>query len=157
MKIKLLAIGKTDSKPLQVLIDEYQKRLKHYIKFEFEIIPDFKNAKNLSESQQKEKEGELILSKIQNTDQLILLDDKGKHFTSIEFSQYLQKKMNAGLKQLVLVIGGPYGFSDAVYNKSQGKISLSKMTFSHQMVRLFFCEQLYRVMTILKNEPYHHE
>lgn len=157
MKIKLLAIGKTDSKPLQLMIDEYQKRLKHYIKFEFEILPDLKNAKNLSESQQKEKEGELILSKIQNTDQLILLDDKGKHFTSIEFSQYLQKKMNTGLKQLVLVIGGPYGFSESIYNKSQGKISLSKMTFSHQMIRLFIIEQIYRGFTILRNEPYHHE
>lgn len=157
MKIKLLAIGKTDSKPLQLLIDEYQKRLKHYIKFEFEIIPDIKNAKNLSESQQKEKEGELILSKLQNTDQLILLDDKGKHFTSMEFSKYLQKKMNTGLKQLVLVIGGPYGFSEAVYKTSQGKISLSKMTFSHQMIRLFIIEQIYRGFTILRNEPYHHE
>ncbi|WP_439132227.1 23S rRNA (pseudouridine(1915)-N(3))-methyltransferase RlmH [Polaribacter sp.] len=157
MKIKLLAIGKTDNKHLIQLIDDYQKRLKHYIKFELEIIPDLKNAKNLSEHQQKEKEGELILSKLQNTDQLILLDDKGKHFTSIEFSKYLQKKMNAGLKQLVLVIGGPYGFSEAVYQKSQGKISLSKMTFSHQMIRLFVVEQIYRGFTILRNEPYHHE
>ena len=105
----------------------------------------------------KEKEGELILNKLQNTDQLVLLDDKGKHFTSIEFSQYLQKKMNSGIKQLVLVIGGPYGFSDAVYKKSTGKISLSKMTFSHQMILLFIVEQLYRGFTILRNEPYHHE
>tara|TARA_R110002126_G_scaffold291243_1_gene451287 strand:+ start:22842 stop:23315 length:474 start_codon:yes stop_codon:yes gene_type:complete len=157
MKIKLLAIGKTDNKNLNQLIDEYQNRLKHYIKFELEIIPDIKNAKNLSEIKQKEKEGDLILSKLQNTDVLVLLDDKGKHFTSIEFSTYLQKKMNAGLKQLVLVIGGPYGFSDAVYKKAQGKISLSKMTFSHQMIRLFIVEQLYRGFTILKNEPYHHE
>ncbi len=157
MKIKLLTIGKTDDKNLIQLIDNYQKRLKHYIKFELEIIPDIKNVKNLSETQQKEKEGELILSKLQNTDQLVLLDDKGKHFTSIEFSQYLQKKMNSGLKQLVLVIGGPYGFSDAMYKKSQGKISLSKMTFSHQMIRLFIVEQLYRGFTILRNEPYHHE
>ena len=157
MKIKLLAIGKTDNKNLIQLIDEYQNRLKHYIKFELEIIPDIKNAKNLSETQQKEKEGSLILSKLQNTDQLILLDDKGKDFTSIQFSKYLQKKMNSGLKQLVLVIGGPYGFSEAVYKKAQGKISLSKMTFSHQMIRLFVVEQLYRGYTILKNEPYHHE
>ncbi len=157
MKIKLLAIGKTDNKHLIQLIDEYQKRLKHYIKFELEIIPDIKNVKNLSEVQQKEKEGQLILSKLQNTDQLILLDDKGKDFTSIDFSKYLQKKMNSGLKQLVLVIGGPYGFSEAVYKKSQGKVSLSKMTFSHQMIRLFIVEQLYRGFTILKNEPYHHE
>ena len=157
MKIKLLAIGKTDNKNLIQLIDEYQNRLKHYIKFELEIIPDIKNVKNLSEVQQKEKEGKLILSKLQNTDQLVLLDDKGKDFTSIMFSQYLQKKMNSGTKQLVLVIGGPYGFSEAVYKKSIGKISLSKMTFSHQMIRLFIVEQLYRGFTILKNEPYHHE
>ena len=157
MKIKLLAIGKTDNKQLTQLIDEYQNRLKHYIKFQFEVIPDIKNAKNLSESQQKEKEGELILKKLEATDQLILLDDKGKDFTSIEFSKYLQKKMNSGLKQLVLVIGGPYGFSEAVSKKAQGKISLSKMTFSHQMIRLFIVEQLYRGFTILKNEPYHHE
>jgi len=157
MKIKLIAIGKTDNKQLILLIDEYQKRLKHYIKFELEIIPDVKNVKNLSEQQQKEKEGELIVNKLQNTDQLILLDDKGKHYTSVEFSKYLQKKMNSGLKQLVLVIGGPYGFSDAVYAKATGKISLSKMTFSHQMIRLFVVEQLYRGFTILKNEPYHHE
>ena len=157
MKIKLLAIGKTDDKNLLQLIDVYQKRLKHYIKFELEIIQDIKNVKNLSEDQQKEKEGELILSKLQNTDQLVLLDDKGKDFTSIEFSKYLQKKMNSGIKQLVLVIGGPYGFSESVYKKSNGKISLSKMTFSHQMIRLFVVEQLYRGFTILKNEPYHHE
>ena len=157
MKIKLLAIGKTDDKDLQQLIDGYQKRLQHYIKFELDIIPDLKNMKNLSELQQKEKEGELILAKIQNTDDLVLLDDKGKQFTSIEFSDYLQKKMNAATKQLVLVIGGPYGFSGAVYKKATGKLSLSKMTFSHQMIRLFMVEQLYRGFTILKNEPYHHE
>ena len=157
MKIKLLAIGKTDDKNLSQLITVYQNRLKHYIKFELEIIPDLKNAKNLSEKQQKEKEGELILGKLQPTDQLVLLDDKGKHYTSIEFSQFLQKKMNSGIKQLVLVIGGPYGFSEAVYKKAQGKLSLSKMTFSHQMIRLFIVEQIYRGLTILKNEPYHHE
>jgi len=157
MKIKLLAIGKTDNKQLIQLIDEYQNRLRHYVKFELEIINDIKNAKNLSKDQQKEKEGELILNRLQNTDQLILLDDKGKHFTSIEFSKYLQKKMNSGIKQLVLVIGGPYGFSDTVYQKAQGKISLSKMTFSHQMIRLFIVEQIYRGFTILRNEPYHHE
>ena len=157
MKIKLLAIGKTDHKQLIQLIDEYENRLKHYIKFELEIIADIKNIKNLSKIQQKEKEGQFILSKIQPSDQLIVLDDKGKHFSSIEFSQYLQKKMNTGLKQLVFVIGGPYGFSEKVYKKAIGKISLSKMTFSHQMIRLFFIEQLYRGCTILKNEPYHHE
>ncbi|MDG2193870.1 MAG: 23S rRNA (pseudouridine(1915)-N(3))-methyltransferase RlmH [Polaribacter sp.] len=157
MKIKLLAIGKTDDKNLMQLIGTYQKRLQHYIKFDLEIIPDLKNVKNLSETQQKEKEGVLILNKLQNTDQLVLLDDKGTSFTSIDFSKYLQKKMNSGIKQLVLVIGGPYGFSDTVYLKATGKISLSKMTFSHQMIRLFVVEQLYRGFTILKNEPYHHQ
>lgn len=156
MTIKLLAIGKTDSASLQHLIADYEKRLHHYIKFELEIIPDLKNVKNLSEVQQREKEGALILKKLNTTDVLILLDENGKQFDSVGFSNYLQKKMNSGIKQLVLVIGGPYGFSDAIYAKSQGKISLSKMTFSHQMVRLFVVEQLYRAFTILRNEPYHH-
>ena len=157
MKIKLLAIGKTDDKNLQVLIKNYEKRLKHYIKFELDIIPDLKNVKNLSESEQKEKEGALILKRINPMDQLILLDEKGAMHTSMEFSKFMQKKMNSGIKQMVLVIGGPYGFSEAVYKKSQGKISLSKMTFSHQMIRLFVVEQVYRAFTILRNEPYHHE
>lgn len=157
MKIKLIAIGKTDNKNLNELIETYKSRLKHYIKFDLEIIPDIKNVKNLSEKQQKEKEGALILGKINATDHLILLDEKGKDFRSIEFSQYLQKKMNSGIKQLVFVIGGPYGFSEEMYKKSIGKVSFSKMTFSHQMIRLFVVEQLYRGYTILKNEPYHHE
>ena len=157
MNIKLIAIGKTDNKNLQALIDEYQKRLSFYIKFDLEIIPDIKNVKHLSESQQKEKEGELILAKITPTDQLILLDENGKNFSSVSFSNELQKKMNSGVKTLVFVIGGPYGFSENVYATAQGKISLSLMTFSHQMVRLFFIEQLYRGFTILKNEPYHHQ
>ncbi|WP_418509728.1 23S rRNA (pseudouridine(1915)-N(3))-methyltransferase RlmH [Corallibacter sp.] len=156
MTIKLLAIGKTDNKQLQSLIDDYQKRLGFYIKFEFEIIPDIKNSKNLSEAQQKQKEGELILSKLNATETLILLDENGKQYDSVAFANYLQKHMNSGIKQLVFVIGGPYGFSEDVYNKSQGKISLSKMTFSHQMIRLFIIEQLYRGFTILRNEPYHH-
>ena len=156
MQIKLLAIGKTDNQQLQLLIDDYQKRLGFYIKFEFEIIPDLKKAKNLSEEQQKQKEGELILDKLSNTDLLILLDENGKQHDSVAFSEQLQKHMNSGIKQLVFVIGGPYGFSSEVYNKANGKISLSKMTFSHQMIRLFMIEQLYRAFTILKNEPYHH-
>ena len=156
MNIKLLAIGKTDNKRLQSLIDDYQKRLGHYIKFSFEIIPDVKKAKNLSEDLQKQKEGELILSKLSPTDSLILLDENGKQFNSVEFANYLQKHMNSGIKQVVFVIGGPYGFSQEVYGKAQGKLSLSKMTFSHQMVRLFIIEQLYRGFTILRNEPYHH-
>ena len=157
MNIKLIAIGKTDNKALQSLIDDYTKRLSFYIKFDLDIIPDIKNVKNLSESQQKEREGELILSKIASTDNLILLDENGKSFSSVAFSNELQKKMNAGIKTLVFVIGGPYGFSDTVYAKANGKISLSQMTFSHQMVRLFFIEQVYRGFTILKNEPYHHQ
>lgn len=157
MTIKLIAIGKTDHKALQELISIYEKRLAHYIRFELCIVPDIKNVKNLSEAQQKEKEGELILKQLQATDTLVLLDENGKQFSSIDFSGYLQKKMNAGLKQLVFVIGGPYGFSPTVYEKAQGKISLSKMTFSHQMIRLFMVEQLYRGFTILKNEPYHHQ
>ena len=157
MNIKLITIGKTDNKNLQSLIDEYTKRLSFYVKFELEIIPDIKNVKNLSEAQQKEKEGELILSKITPTDHLILLDENGKTFSSVGFSEFLQKKMNAGIKTLVFVIGGPYGFSETVYKQAVGKVSLSEMTFSHQMVRLFVIEQIYRGFTILKNEPYHHQ
>lgn len=157
MTIKLLAIGKTDSSQLQELIDIYQKRLQHYVNFEIELIPDLKKTKNLSEDQQKEKEGELIIKRLAPTDVLILFDEKGKQYTSVEFSSFLQKKMNSGIKQLVLLIGGPYGFSDEIYTKASGKISLSKMTFSHQMVRLFITEQIYRAYTILKNEPYHHQ
>ena len=156
MTIKLLAIGKTDNKDLQSLINDYKKRLGFYIKFEIEIIQDLKKSKNLSETQQKQKEGELILNKVKPTDALILLDENGKQYNSIAFANYLQKHMNSGVKQLVFVIGGPYGFSQDVYHKAQGKISLSKMTFSHQMVRLFVIEQIYRGFTILRNEPYHH-
>ena len=157
MKIKVLLIGKTDDKNLQLLIDKYQKRLGHYIRFEIEIIPDLKNAKNLSEMEQKEKEGVLLLKKVGASDQLWLLDEKGREFRSLEFSKFIQTKMNAGIKQFIMVIGGPYGFSDEVYSRAMGKLSLSKMTFSHQMIRLFLVEQIYRAFTILKNEPYHHE
>ncbi|MFN3758227.1 MAG: 23S rRNA (pseudouridine(1915)-N(3))-methyltransferase RlmH [Algoriphagus aquaeductus] len=157
MQIKLLAIGKTDHASIQDLIREYSSRLGYYIRFDLEVIPDLKNTKSISETTQKEKEGELILKKIQTSDELILLDERGKTFTSMEFSEYLQKKMNAGLRQLIFVIGGPYGFSEAVYARANGKISLSKMTFSHQMIRPFFIEQIYRAFTILRNEPYHHE
>ena len=157
MNIRLLAIGKTDNKALQQLMDDYMKRLSFYVKFEMEVIPDIKNAKNMSEAQQKEKEGEIILSKLSPTDQLILLDENGKSFSSVGFSEELQKKMNSGIKTLVFVIGGPYGFSNDVYTKALGKVSLSAMTFSHQMVRLFFIEQVYRAFTILRGEPYHHQ
>ncbi|MFA5556259.1 MAG: 23S rRNA (pseudouridine(1915)-N(3))-methyltransferase RlmH [Flavobacteriaceae bacterium] len=157
MNIKLLAIGKTDDKNLQTLIEQYQKRLSFYVKFDLEIVPDIKNVKNLSEKEQKEKEGELILAKISPTDQLILFDENGKTFSSVGFSEYLQKKMNSGVKTLVFVIGGPYGFSDLVHQKATEKVSLSQMTFSHQMIRLFVVEQIYRAFTILRNEPYHHQ
>ena len=156
MKIKLLTIGKTDSRPLQQLIDEYCKRLGFYIHFNMDIIPDIKNTKNLTTKQQKIAEGKELLKKIEKSDAVILLDENGKLYNSIQFSAFLQKKMNSGLKKIVFVIGGPYGFSDDVYNRCNEKVSLSPMTFSHQMVRLFFTEQLYRSFTILKNEPYHH-
>ena len=157
MKIKVLVLGKTDAKALKELIQKYESRLRHYIPFSMEIIRDLKHTKNLSISLQKEKEGQLILNKINTSDRLFLLDEKGKDYDSIEFSMFLQKQMNSGLKQMVLAIGGPYGFSEAVHKSAHGEISFSKMTFSHQMIRLFVVEQLYRGMSILKNEPYHHQ
>lgn len=157
MKIKLLAIGKTDKSALQQLTEIYSQRLNHYVNFEVEFIPDVKNSKNLSNELQKKKEGELLLNKFNTSDFIILLDEKGKEFTSVQFSNQLQKWMNSGIKTLVFVIGGPYGFDRIIYTKAQQKIALSQMTFSHQMIRLFFTEQLYRAFTILKNEPYHHQ
>ncbi|MCU4164754.1 23S rRNA (pseudouridine(1915)-N(3))-methyltransferase RlmH [Carboxylicivirga caseinilyticus] len=157
MKIELVMIGKTDEKYLIQGIEKYLQRLKHYISFKMTTIPDLKNTKNLSEDQQKKLEGDQILSQLQPGDQLILLDENGKEFNSVGFSDFIEKKMISGLKRLVFVIGGPYGFSDEVYKKANQKISMSQMTFSHQMVRLFFTEQVYRAMTILKNEPYHHQ
>lgn len=157
MTIKLIVVGKTDHKAIITLIEEYGKRLNFYVKFELEVIPDLKNTKSLSEVLQKEKEGELILKNVISSDELILLDERGKSYSSVEFSDFLQKKMNSGLKQLIFVIGGPYGFSGEVYARANGKLSISKMTFSHQMIRPFFIEQLYRGFTILRNEPYHHE
>lgn len=157
MNIKLLLVGKTDEGSLQGLIDNYIKRLNHYNRFEVEILPDLKNTKSLSIEQQKQKEGKLILEKLNTSDFLVLLDENGKQYSSEAFSEYIQKRLNSGMKQLIFVVGGPYGFSEEVYARAQGKLSLSKMTFSHQMVRLFFVEQLYRAFTILKNEPYHHK
>ena len=157
MKISLIVIGKTDASYFVDAINEYKNRLVHYIPFAMEIIPDIKNVKNLREEQQKEKEGELILKMLQPGDYLVLLDEHGKSFTSMEFATYLERKMHVVSKRLVFVIGGPYGFSEAVYKAASEKISLSKMTFSHQMIRLIFVEQIYRAMTILNNEPYHHE
>ncbi len=153
----MLAIGKTDDSWVQEGLDKYTNRLKHYVPFSLEVIPDLKNSKNLSQAQQKEKEGDLILKKLQPADKLVLLDEKGKEYSSVDFSKHLQQQMNSGIKRLVFVIGGPYGFSPAIYAKAQGKLALSKMTFSHQMIRPFFVEQIYRAFTILKNEPYHHE
>lgn len=157
MKITLLCIGKTDDKYIQEGLDKYLKRLKHYISFNFVVIPDVKNAKNLSEAQQKEKEAELFFKYIAANDQVILLDERGKEYRSVEFADFLEKKMVSSVQHLVFLIGGPYGFADAVKARANGFLSLSKMTFSHQMIRLFFVEQIYRAFTIMKGEPYHHE
>ena len=157
MKIVLLSIGKTSEEYLIEGIAQYQKRLKHYTQFELIEIPNIKKAQNFSKNELIKKEGELILNKIQSSDYLVLLDDKGQGFTSVKFSNKVQQWMLSGKKRLVFVIGGAYGFSDIVYQRGNEKLSLSKMTFSHQMVRLFFVEQIYRAYTILNNEPYHHE
>lgn len=157
MTIKLLAIGKTDRKELQQLVAIYTKRLGHYINFEMETLPDIRKSGNLSQDRQLQMEGTAILKKINPSDVVYLLDEKGKTSNSREFAEFLQKQMNAGVRNFVLVIGGPYGFSPEVYGRAAGMISLSRMTFSHQMVRLFIVEQLYRAFTILRNEPYHHQ
>ncbi|WP_299818871.1 23S rRNA (pseudouridine(1915)-N(3))-methyltransferase RlmH [uncultured Pontibacter sp.] len=157
MKIKLIAIGKTDEAFLDEGIEKYLKRLKHYHPFEFTIIPDIKQGGKYTADNLKEAEGKLILQKIQEGDHVILLDEKGKMFTSAEYAAFLQKKLNVVNTNLVFVIGGAFGFSEAVYQRANEKIALSKMTFSHQMVRLFFIEQLYRGFTILRGEKYHHE
>ena len=156
MKITLLVVGKATDAHIQALLQDYQKRLGHYVPFTLTVIPELKNTKSLTSEQQKQAEGELILRNITASTDMILLDERGKDYRSIEFAEYLQKKMSSG-RDLVFVVGGPYGFSDAVYQRANGQLSLSKMTFSHQMVRLFFVEQMYRAMTILRGEPYHHE
>ena len=155
MKITLIQIGNTDEKYLKEGIEKYLTRLKHYCKFEIDTIPDLKNVKNLSVDSQKQKEGETILSKIEKSDFVVLLDENGREFNSPSFSQFLQKRMNTGM-DLIFVIGGPFGFSRDMYERANSKVALSQMTFSHQMVRLFFIEQLYRGFTILKGEKYHH-
>lgn len=157
MKITLLAVGKTDDPRIADLVDVYANRLQHYINFDVEIIPDLKKTKNLSTDQQKNREGQLILDRLQSSDFVTLLDEKGKTYTSLQFAQLINKRSVSGMKRLVYVIGGPYGFSTDVYSRGNSKLSLSTMTFSHQMVRLFAVEQVYRAFTILKNEPYHHE
>ena len=157
MKITLLVVGKSTNAHLIKLQEEYQNRLKFYIPFEMTIVPELKNTKNLSINEQLEKEADLIIKQLEYSDEVILLDEKGKQFTSVGFSDFIAKKMLASHKRMVFVVGGPYGFSDRVYQRANGKISLSAMTFSHQMIRVIFVEQLYRAMTILKGEPYHHE
>ena len=156
MKVVLILNGKTEDDYIAKGFVIYEQRLKHYLTFETVVIPALKNTKALSIDQQKQKEAELILKHVQTADKLILLDEHGKEYNSVDFSQFMQQQMNSGVKNLLFVVGGPYGFAAEVYKRANGKIALSKMTFSHQMVRLFFAEQLYRAMTILKNEPYHH-
>ena len=157
MKVALVLVGKTVNKHFVDLIDEYAGRVKHYIGFDIITIPELRNTKNLSAEQQKQQEGELILKQLQPGDHVVLLDEHGKEYRSIEFSKYMEHKMLTISKRLVFIIGGPYGFSPDVYDKANEKLSLSKMTFSHQMIRLIFVEQLYRAMTIMRGEPYHHE
>lgn len=156
MKICLLVIGKTDAAYIRAGIEEYEKRMGKYVNYEMKVLSDVKNSKHMSEEVQKEKEGELLLEQLQTGDFVVLLDEKGKQLNSVEFSTYVAQKMQLGIKRMVFIIGGPYGFTGKVYERGNDKISLSKMTFSHQMVRMIFIEQLYRAMTIWKGEPCHH-
>lgn len=157
MNIELIVVGKTDMKEVAALVDMYTKRINFYNKFNITYLPDIRNSKNLSEAQQKTAEGDAILRLIDDSDRVVLLDEKGAEFRSVEYAEWLQKRMNSGIKRLVFVIGGPYGFSEAVYARSNEKFSLSKMTFSHQIIRAIFTEQLYRAFSIIHNSPYHHE
>jgi len=156
MKTELILVGKTVNKHFVAGIKDYTERIGHYMPFEIRVIPEIKNTKSLSEQQQKDKEGELILKMIQPSDTVVLMDEHGTEFRSIEFAKWLQKKQNTS-RRLIFIIGGPYGFAQPVYDRANELISLSKMTFSHQMVRLIFTEQIYRACTIIKGEPYHHE
>ena len=157
MKIVLLVVGKTVGKELTTLISDYAGRVTHYIPFEMVTIPELKNTKSLSVEQQKQTEGELIMKQLQSSDYVVLLDERGKEMRSVDFAEWVEKRQQTVGKRLVFIIGGPYGFSKDVYDRKQEMLSVSKMTFSHQMIRLIFIEQLYRAMTIIKNEPYHHE
>lgn len=157
MNIDILAIGKTDSAQVEALVADYLKRLNFYTKVTLVILPDPKNRRTLSAEAQKRREGESILKQLTDADWLVLLDEKGREMRSMEFADWMQKRMNAGVKRLCFVIGGPYGFSKAVYARANELLSLSRMTFSHQIVRALFAEQLYRAFTIINNEPYHHE
>ncbi len=157
MKIILLAIGKTGEKYINEGIGQYIKRLSHYVPFEFKILPDVKITKGTSQDRQKDMEGVMFQSVIQPGDVVVLLDERGREYTSREFANYLDRKMVTVAKNIVFIIGGPYGFSQEMYDRANEKLSLSKMTFSHEMIRLFFVEQIYRAMTILRGEPYHHD
>ncbi len=156
MKTELILVGKTANKHFVAGINDYMERISHYMPFSITVVPELKNTKSLSEEQQKEREGELIMKLIQPSDTVVLLDEHGQEFRSVEFAKWIEK-MQQTVRRLVFIIGGPYGFSNAVYDRANTKISLSRMTFSHQMVRLIFTEQLYRACTIIKGEPYHHE
>ena len=156
MKTKLLVVGKTNDKNITKGIDDYVGRVKHYMPFDIEVIPELKNTKRLTQSNQKEMEAEQILKRLQPSDTVVLLDEHGKEYRSIEFARWIEKQQQTA-RSLVFIIGGPYGFADSVYERSDAKLSLSKMTFSHQMIRLLFVEQIYRACTIIKGEPYHHE
>lgn len=156
MKVLFLAVGKTTDKRIAALVEEYAARVRHYVPFDIEVVPDLKNAKSLSSGMQKEREGEALLRRFREGDCVVLLDEGGREHTSGEFAAFLSRKQQTAARRLVFVAGGPYGFSPAVYAATGERLSLSRMTFSHQMVRLFFVEQLYRAMTILRGEPYHH-
>lgn len=157
MKGVLIVVGKTTDKRFEAIIQEYIERIRHYIPFTIEVIPELKNTKGLSQDEQKKREGEQILKNLQAGDYIVLLDEHGSERNSMDFASWMQKKMVAGPKRLVFIVGGPYGFSDAIHQKGNEEISLSRMTLSHQMIRMFFVEQIYRAMTILNGEPYHHE
>lgn len=157
MKGVLIVVGKTTDKRFEAIINEYVERICHYIPFAVEVIPELKNTKGLSQNEQKQREGELILKSLQAGDYVVLLDEHGSERSSMDFAAWMQKKMSAGPKRLVFIVGGPYGFSEEVHKRGNEEISLSRMTLSHQMVRMFFAEQIYRAMTILNGEPYHHE
>ena len=157
MNIELIAVGKTDSAAIESVVADYARRINHYCRFSMTMLPDLRNTRSISASQQRNAEGDAILRQITPGDFVALFDERGEEFRSMEFAAWMQKRMNSGIRRLVLVIGGPYGFSEAVYERADARVSLSKMTFSHQIVRALIAEQIYRAFTILNNEPYHHE
>ena len=157
MKITRAVVGKTSTGYLEQGVAEYVRRLSHYVSFNIQYIADLKNTKNLTVEQQKTSEGKLIIQSLEKSDYVVLLDEHGREYTSLQFADYVQKRMSSGVRRVVFVVGGPYGFSQEVYDRANDKLSLSKMTFSHEMIRLIFTEQLYRAYTILNHEPYHHE